>query len=206
MNLPNKITVCRILLIPIIIFFYLSQSFFAYGKLVASILFLIGVLTDYFDGHIARKTGQVTVLGTFLDTIADKMFVTTALLLVISDNTIASPFGVIFAVIIVLREFMVSALRQLGASKNVIISADMFGKIKAVLQFIALFIFMLYSALCSQNVISGQGVTICYYICFSVLCFATFITLLSGINYIIKNKGLFAKEDLNDNTKNKEEN
>ncbi len=192
MNLPNKITICRLILIPFIIFFYLAEPFLYGGKLIASVLFLIGILTDYLDGHIARKNGQVTVLGTFLDTIADKMFVTTALLLVITDGTVASPYGAICAIIIILREFMVSALRQLAASKNKIISADYFGKFKAVLQFFSLLFFMIYSFL--MTTITGIGLNVCYYICFGLLVLTTLITLISGLHYIIKNRDVFKEE------------
>lgn len=191
MNLPNKITICRIILIPLIIFFYLSESFLYGGKLIAAILFLLGVLTDFFDGHLARKNGQVTVLGTFLDSIADKMIVTTALLLVVTDGTVASPYGVIFAVIIVVREFMVSALRQLGASKNVIISADYFGKVKATIQFISLFLTMLFSFLWTREIITGVLLSVCYWISFAGLAITTLITIISGIHYIVKNKNVF---------------
>ena len=192
MNLPNKITICRLILIPFIIFFYLAEPFLYGGKLIASVLFLIGILTDYLDGHIARKNGQVTVLGTFLDTIADKMFVTTALLLVITDGTVASPYGAICAIIIILREFMVSALRQLAASKNKIISADYFGKFKAVLQFFSLLFFMIYSFL--MTTITGIGLNVCYYISFGLLVLTTLITLISGLHYIIKNRDVFKEE------------
>ena len=192
MNLPNKITICRLILIPFIIFFYLAEPFLYGGKLIASVLFLIGILTDYLDGHIARKNGQVTVLGTFLDTIADKMFVTTALLLVITDGTVASPYGAICAIIIILREFMVSALRQLAASKNKIISADYFSKFKAVLQFFSLLFFMIYSFL--MTTITGIGLNVCYYICFGLLVLTTLITLISGLHYIIKNRDVFKEE------------
>ena len=194
MNLPNKITICRLILIPFIIFFYLAEPFLYGGKLIASVLFLIGILTDYLDGHIARKNGQVTVLGTFLDTIADKMFVTTALLLVITDGTVASPYGAICAIIIILREFMVSALRQLAASKNKIISADYFGKFKAVLQFFSLFFFMLYSFFVTREIIEGIALSVFYYICFGLLILTTLITLISGLHYIIKNRDVFKEE------------
>ena len=191
MNLPNKITICRIILIPLIIFFYLAESFLYGGKLIAAILFLVGILTDFFDGHLARKNGQITVLGTFLDSIADKMLVTAALLLVVTDGTINAPYGVIFATIIVVREFMVSALRQLGASKNVIISADYFGKVKATIQFISLFLIMVYSFLWTREIISGVLLSACYWVSFAGLAITTLITIISGIHYIVKNKDVF---------------
>lgn len=194
MNLPNKITLARILLIPFVIFFYLAEPFLVGGKMIATALFFVGVITDFFDGYLARKNNQVTVLGTFLDSIADKMFVTSALLLIVADGTIRAPFGVIFAIIIIAREFLVSALRQLGASKNIIISADYFGKIKATFQFVAIFMFMLYSGAVTGGMFASNVLEICYYICFAILCVTVVLTILSGVNYIIKNKSVFVED------------
>ena len=191
MNLPNKITLARIILIPFIIFFYLSESFLYGGKMIATGLFFVGIATDFLDGYLARKRGETTVLGTFLDSIADKMFVISSLLLVVADGTILQPFGVIFAVIIIARELMVSAIRQLGASKNVIISADYFGKVKATFQFVSLFLFMLYSFLNQREFFSADILNIMYWVCFVGLAITTILTILSGCNYLIKNRQLF---------------
>ena len=81
MNTPNKITLTRILMLPLIVFFYLA-TFIPYGRLVAAILFVVACLTDFLDGYLARKNNQVTTLGKFFDTIADKMLIMTGLLLV----------------------------------------------------------------------------------------------------------------------------
>ncbi len=191
MNLPNRITLARIILIPFIIFFYLSESFLYGGKMIATMLFFVGIATDFFDGYLARKRNETTVLGTFLDSIADKMFVITSLLLVVADGTVATPFGVIFAVIIIARELMVSAIRQLGASKNVIISADYFGKVKASFQFVSLLLFMLYSYLKQRAVFQASVLDIIYWVCFAGLAITTVLTVLSGCNYLIKNWHLF---------------
>ena len=78
MNLPNRITLIRILLIPVVIFFYLSQPFLACGKLIAAIIFVIACLTDFLDGYYARKLNMVTTIGKFMDTIADKLLVISA--------------------------------------------------------------------------------------------------------------------------------
>ena len=138
MNLPNKITVVRIVLIPFIVFFYLSTSFIACGKLIAAGLFAVACLTDFLDGYLARKLNLVTTLGKFLDSIADKMLVLGAFALVVADNTILAPYGVIAFVIVIFRELIISALRQMAASKNVVIAADMWGKVKANFQFFAI--------------------------------------------------------------------
>ena len=93
MNLPNKITLCRLLLIPVIIFFYLADSFIPAGKLIATIIFAIAIFTDFLDGYFARKLNMVTTLGKFLDNIADKMLVLSCLVLLICDGTILAPYG-----------------------------------------------------------------------------------------------------------------
>ncbi|MBR2053059.1 MAG: CDP-alcohol phosphatidyltransferase family protein, partial [Clostridia bacterium] len=83
---PNQITCIRIALLPFIAFFYLAD-FIPWGKFIAVVLFAVAALTDFIDGKLARKTGQVTDLGKFLDTIADKLLITVALILVVADGT-----------------------------------------------------------------------------------------------------------------------
>ena len=194
MNLPNKITMLRIILIPFIIFFYLASSFVPGGKLIATILFVVAVLTDFLDGKIARGRNLITVLGTFLDSIADKMLVATGLLLIVCDGAIIAPFGVISAIIVICREFLVSALRQLGASKNIIISADMWGKVKATVQFVTVTLFMFVAYLWSIGVYSGwayQGLVIISYI---GLALTVLLTIMSCVHYCADNKQLFKEE------------
>ena len=194
MNLPNKITMLRIILIPFIIFFYLASSFVPGGKLIATILFVVAVLTDFLDGKIARSRNLITVLGTFLDSIADKMLVATGLLLIVCDGTIIAPLGVISAIIVICREFLVSALRQLGASKNIIISADMWGKVKATVQFVTVTLFMFVAYLWSIGVYSGwayQGLEILSYI---GLALTVLLTIMSCMHYCVGNKQLFKEE------------
>lgn len=192
MNLPNKITISRIILIPFIIFFYLSSSFIFAGKLIAGGLFAVGILTDYLDGHLARKNNQITLLGTFLDSIADKMFVIAGLVLIVADGTIANPFGVIALIIVISRELIVSALRQLGAGKNVIISADMWGKVKASVQFVAIFLFMIFSFFQDNSGILGTPLnTVFSVVCYVLLSVTVLCTILSGVHYLIKYKEVF---------------
>ena len=151
MNTPNKITLSRLLLIPLIVFFYLA-TFIPYARLVAAILFVIAALTDFVDGRIARKTNQVTDLGKFFDAIADKVLTMTGFILIIAvPITGTAPvvwpswLGVVCVVIMLAREFIISALRQLAASKGKVLAADMSGKIKATLQFVAIVLYMFYA-------------------------------------------------------------
>ena len=144
MNLPNKLTLSRIILIPFMMFFYLA-SFIPYGigKIVALAIFIVAALTDLLDGKIARKYNLVTNLGKFMDPIADKVLTTAVFILLIADSTIARPWGAIIVTIIVAREFMVSALRLLAATKGKVLAADIWGKAKTMTQMIALPIFIL---------------------------------------------------------------
>ncbi|MBQ3048231.1 MAG: CDP-diacylglycerol--glycerol-3-phosphate 3-phosphatidyltransferase [Clostridia bacterium] len=210
MNLPNRITLSRILLIPVVIFFYLSQPFLACGKLLAAIIFVIACLTDFFDGYYARKFNLVTTIGKFMDTIADKLLVLSALILVICDATIPSPYGAIFAIIIIARELMVSALRQLAASKNVIIAADMWGKVKANFQYVSLTAYMLLSYFVDVAVLPGWAMTALEVVCWVSMIATVFSTVMSGVHYVVKNKAVFVdekeskNEDVNPDVSNEE--
>lgn len=191
MNLPNKITTIRIVLIPFIMAFYLISV--PYFKLVSLVLFIACILTDFLDGKIARKYNLITTLGTFLDSIADKMVVIVALALVVADGTIISPFGVIALSIVVVRELIISALRQLSASKGIVMSADKMGKYKAAFQFFAVAVFMLYSFLAATFIMSEVLTTILLIVAYSLLGVAIVLTIMSGVHYLIKNKGVFSE-------------
>lgn len=189
MNLPNKLSLLRIFLIPVMMFFYLAD-FVPYGKIIAIAVFIIAAFTDFLDGKIARKYNLVTNLGKLLDPIADKLLVISALLLVVVDGTIPHPYGVIVAIIIIGRELLISAFRQIAASQNVVMAADMFGKIKTFIQDIALPILFLLSFL-TYNVTVDATVLLIVQIVGSVaIGLATLFTILSGANYIIKNKNV----------------
>lgn len=164
MNLPNRITVCRLCLIPLFVFFYMAD-FIPYGKLIATLIFATACFTDFLDGKIARKRGLVTNLGKFLDPIADKVLVMAGILLVVACpitphylSGVASPsnmvympaimpyyVGIVAAIIILARELIISAFRQVAATKNVVLAADMYGKVKAVFQFITLIFYFIYA-------------------------------------------------------------
>lgn len=189
MNLPNKLSLLRIFLIPVMMFFYLAD-FVPYCKIIAIAVFIIAAFTDFLDGKIARKYNLVTNLGKLLDPIADKLLVISALLLVVVDGTIPHPYGVIVAIIIIGRELLISAFRQIAASQNVVMAADMFGKIKTFIQDIALPILFLLSFL-TYNVTVDATVLLIVQIVGSVaIGLATLFTILSGANYIIKNKNV----------------
>lgn len=192
---PNQITWIRIILIPVIIFFYLSSSFIYCGKLIAAGIFAVACLTDFVDGYIARKYNMVTNLGKFLDSIADKLLVVCGFILIVADNTILAPYGVIAFSIIVAREFIVSALRQIGAVKNVVIQADMWGKIKANFQFFAVLFFIIYSFFLDNSSILSSELNLSFFIlCYLLLGVTVLSTVISGIHYLVAFKEVF-KDD-----------
>lgn len=155
MNLPNKITITRIFLIPLFMIFiiplptFLIESVFMnsvipnlkdfndlinnYGHYFGAVIFIIAATTDSIDGYLARKTNQITKLGIFLDPIADKLMITAALIALCQRNQISGWA----AMIIIGREFIVTGLRLVAAGEGIIISAGKWGKIKMIIQVIA---------------------------------------------------------------------
>lgn len=201
---PNQVTSIRIFLLPFLAFFYLAD-FIPWGKFIAFVIFIIAALTDFIDGKLARKTGQITDLGKFLDTIADKLLITVALLLVVADGTILAPWGVIIATIILCREFLVTFLRQVAVTKNKVLAADKWGKYKAFFQDLAIPAFMLLAFFNQYNILGKELILYYIYLCYFLIFFATLLTIISGINYFVKNADVFKenkKEKINQKEKN----
>lgn len=189
MNLPNKLTLSRIIMIPFIMLFYLVPMF-PYCKVVALVLFLLASFTDMLDGKIARKYNLITNFGKFLDPIADKLLTSTVLFMIVADGTVNMYFGVITLTIVIGREFMVAALRQLAATKGVVIAADKLGKYKTVSQMVALTGFLLYSLLMTE-IGACTFNTVLMWVCNAFLGVSVLLTIISGINYMSKNKEAF---------------
>lgn len=195
MNLPNKLTMLRIILIPFMMFFYLASFIpFGIGKIVAIAIFIIASLTDLLDGKIARKYNLVTDLGKFLDPIADKLLTATAFLLIMADGTLPAPWGVIVVAIIIAREYTVSALRQIAGTKGIVLAADMWGKIKTVVQMIALPTCFLVAYLNCAGFASTTAILVVSIISYVLVGLATLLTVMSGIHYLVKNRECF-KDD-----------
>lgn len=189
MNTPNKLSLLRMFLIPVMIFLYLA-SFVPYGKIFAIVVFVLASLTDMLDGYIARKTNTVTNLGKLLDPIADKLLVMSGLLLVVCDATIPQPYGVVVAILIIGRELLISAFRQIAASQNVIMAADSFGKLKTITQDVAIPLLFLIAFFNNTAIISNSALAVVRIVGYSLIGLATLFTILSGINYIVKNKNV----------------
>lgn len=196
MNLPNKLSILRIILIPIVMFFYL-ETFFPYGKIIALGIFLIAILTDTLDGYIARKYNLVTDLGKLLDTNADKILILAGLLLIVCDGTIIAPFGVIIAVIIIGRDMIISAFRQIAASKNFVMAADKLGKIKAIITDIAVLMFFLV-AFFNDISITGVAFDVINITSYVLMGIAVLLTIISAVNYMVKNRRVLKEENKQD--------
>ena len=134
MNLPNKLTLFRVVLIPFFVFFLLAPYFEGYGNYIAVAIFIVASITDFLDGKIARKYNLVTNFGKFMDPLADKLLVCSALIAM-------SSLGVIPAwitIVIIAREFIISGFRLIAAEKGVVIAASMWGKWKTTFQMVML--------------------------------------------------------------------
>lgn len=189
MNLANKLTIIRIFLVPIFLIFIAVKSF-PYGNIIATFIFIIASLTDQLDGYIARSRNQITNFGKFMDPLADKLLVTAALISLVELQLIPSWA----AIIIIAREFAVSGLRTIAASEGVIIAASWWGKIKTVIQIVAIILLLLQVNIESSDVLmniveKSKSLSIFFnYIPSIALYVAVLITVISGIDYFVKNK------------------
>lgn len=173
MNIPNLLTMFRLILIPVIVIVYYLP--FQWVYLVTSILFIVAAVTDWFDGYLARKLGQMTPFGAFLDPVADKLIVAAALVILVEAH--ASPFMTIPAVIIIGREIVISALREwmAEAGKRASVAVNMLGKLKTTMQMVAIIV-LLAQAPGTENFVSNVGLVI--------LQVAAALTLWSMIVYL----------------------
>jgi len=173
MNLANKITIARILLVPIFMVFLLAKI--PYGVTVASIIFIVAALTDSLDGYIARSRNQVTKLGKFMDPLADKLLVTAALVSLVQMNKLAAWV----AVIIISREIIVSVFRAVAASEGIVIAASPWGKAKTISQITAILVLLF-----NNYPFSLYGIPFDT----AAVWIAVILTVISGYDYIFKNK------------------
>ncbi len=194
MNLPNRLTLLRILLVPLILLFMLplpAQAAFigwngfiaANGNLIACLLFGVAALTDLLDGQLARKLNLVTDFGKFLDPIADKMLVVSVMAALVQQGRV----HVLALIIVIFREFMITGIRLAASGKGVVIAASGMGKAKTLTQIIAILIILseqlwirLAMPALSPVWIVGLGDL--------VLWLSILLTVTSGVDYLIKNR------------------
>lgn len=194
MNLPNKITVARMLLIPIMIIVpYLGFNNILFGSVtigsfITLIIFLIASFTDFLDGYLARKNNLVTTFGKFLDPIADKLLVLSALIMLVEQGIIPGWIPIIIAA----REFIVSGIRMLAAGDGKVIAASWYGKVKTVSQMIAISLAFLSTNTFMQftSVEMSTGALILNILMSLAMIVAVLTTILSGVDYFMKSKDI----------------
>ncbi len=193
MNLPNKLTIMRVIMIPLVMVCYMVDAI-PYGKIAALVLFVIAAFTDFLDGYIARKYNLVTDFGKFLDPIADKLLVASVLFMIAIDGTIPNPWGVIVVTIIMSRELIIDAFRLIASTKGIVLAADIFGKAKTMVQCwtMPLCILLAFFEQCTS--VGGAGLLTFQIICYVLIGLSTVLTVISGANYILKNKQVIASK------------
>ncbi len=191
MNLPNKLTVLRIILMPVMVILFYFNLYIA-----AALVFVFAAFTDMLDGKIARKNNLVTVFGKFVDPLADKL-INIAAIIILTSRICASQdlwygiFATVTTVVIVSREIIITSLRALAANEGVVIAADNLGKIKTVLQDIAI-VGMFLDESPYIHMIPFVGDLI-HWTSVILLFAALVLTVLSGINYFTSNKEIMEK-------------
>lgn len=185
MNLPNKLTIVRLVLIPAFVAMYFIPAI-PFNYLISAGIFLLASFTDFLDGYIARKYNLVTDLGKFLDPIADKVLVSTALIVLLTpavgESAILPAYSAIAVALILARELIVSGFRMVAASKGSVLAADWSGKVKTFITDVAIVVLLVGADLQPglYSVVNVIGLVL--------LGIATFLTVYSGIECIIKNK------------------
>ena len=187
LNLPNKISLIRICMIPAFIVVFLYQ--FSYNYIVAAAIFALAAATDFLDGYIARKYKLVTNLGKFLDPIADKVLVATAFILMLTAKS--NLFGVfgnmgeiiylcvaVSVCLILARELIISAFRQIAAANGVVLAAEKLGKYKTVFQDASIIVLIV-----SANITGTAGAVVAW-VGLGLFAVATILTVVSGVSYV----------------------
>ena len=170
MNLPNKLTILRIIIVPFFVI-ALTVEVIPFGKWIALVLFIVASLTDFLDGYIARKHNLITDFGKFADPLADKLLVCSALICLLGLQKI----NVYVVLIIIARDFIISGFRLIAASKGVVIAADWFGKVKTALQMVMIPFII-------------ADIKILFFVTIALEIAVVILTIVSLIDCIVKNR------------------
>lgn len=180
MNLPNKLTVLRVIMVPFFVFFMLTGVGGAANKWIALIIFCVASLTDMLDGKIARARNLVTNFGKFMDPLADKLLVCSAMICMI-------PLGKLqawFVIVIIAREFIISGFRLIASDNGVVIAASYWGKFKTTFQMLMVIVLILNVQMPFFQILG------------KILTYAALIlTVVSLIDYIVKNKDVLKEQN-----------
>ena len=177
MNLPNKITMIRVILIPFFVFFMLTD-FVPYSNVIAVAIFIVASLTDTLDGYLARKYELVSNFGKFMDPLADKLLVCSALICLIELDKI--PCWVV--IIIIAREFIISGFRLIASDNGIVIAASYWGKAKTISQMV-----MIILLIADLGSIFGMREQVFIYLSLA-------LTVVSLVDYLLKNKNVLSMQ------------
>lgn len=198
MNLPNKLTLSRVVMVPFFVFFLLMTPQYTYFKWIALAIFVVASLTDLLDGYLARKLQLVTNFGKFMDPLADKLLVCSALIGMSALHVIPAWI----TIIIIAREFIISGFRLIAAEKGVVIAASMWGKWKTTFQMIMICVQMIvidrYLSMASipaTDVGLSPFYAVMAFIGNVTMYIALILTVISLVDYLIKNKDVLKDVD-----------
>ncbi len=180
MNLPNKLTTFRVILIPFFVFFMLAPNMTGINHYIAAAIFIVASLTDLLDGKIARKYNLVTNFGKFMDPLADKLLVCSAMICLIQTGQLAAWI----VVIIIAREFIISGFRLIASDNGVVIAASYWGKFKTTFQMLMVIVLILNIQMPFFQIL---GMILTYV--------ALILTVVSLIDYIVKNKDVLKEQN-----------
>lgn len=187
MNLPNKLTVLRILLVPVFLLFFMFRLYF-----LACIVFVAASLTDLLDGKIAREQGLVTNLGKFLDPIADKVLTTTAFVAILATMGGEAAWLWVWCLVLILaREFVVATVRMMAAGGGEVVAADMWGKVKTVMQYVVIIFVLVLLEVSTWSFLHGTVFNvvlgIAEVLALLMMVVTTVATVISGVRYVKQN-------------------
>ncbi len=186
MNVPNTLTMIRIFCTPLMILMFLLPIPKGIGVFIALGIYVLACITDFLDGYIARKYNLITDFGKFMDQIADKFITTTAMILVLFGKVAvtANWLAVLMLLIVVLRDILISGIRMVAANKNVVIAADIFGKVKSFFLDVASMVLILYIGL--TKVASGDFLRYVQVFGLSLMIIGVALTIVSCVNYTVQ--------------------
>lgn len=180
-NIPNILTMSRIIFTPLVVLFFLLPIPNGIGIYISLGIYVLGCFTDLLDGKIARKYNLISDFGKFMDQIADKFITTTAMILVLFSGVTYVWLEILMLLVVVLRDILIGGIRMVAANKNVVISADIFGKVKSFFLDISNMILMLFVAL--RITIDNVFVDVIGYTGLALMIIGVLLAIVSCINY-----------------------
>lgn len=186
MNLPNKLTIFRVILIPVFLVILLGDFLIVDMQLrryMATAIFIIASMTDFFDGYIARKYNLITNFGKFMDPLADKLLVSSAMIALIGIKDAVVPLYSWVVILIIAREFAITGFRTIAVEQNIVLAAGFWGKIKTVVQMVMVIVLLLN--------IDNRFFSILSY---SLIVLSVILTVVSAADYLIQNKKVLSEQ------------